>query len=74
MFNLQDEQFSDLKVVVILKDHLGSRNVTFTRKENSHVLFSFDASIRYIKDMNHLHFCITDIEKSACPHSLDIFD
>ena len=60
--NLLDEQFRDLKVVIVLKDHVGSRNVTFMRKKNSHVLFSLDASICYVKT-NHLHFCITDIEK-----------
>ena len=60
--NLQDKQFHDLQVTVILMNHLdGSKNVTFTRKEDRHNYTLRYATERFVRN-SYLHFCITDIK------------
>ena len=60
--NLQDEQFCNLQVTIVLSNHLdGSQDVVFTKNEHRYTFILSDAKKRFVRS-GYLHFCITDIQ------------
>ena len=60
--NLQDEQFCNLQVTIVLSNHLdGSQDIVFTKNEHRYTFILSDAKKRFVRS-GYLYFCIADIQ------------